>query len=95
MYSTFQTHSNRNNTVYQTLSFFFNQQLISSIQYKYLILTISAIPTWPYVDEVEELENDDFEENNEKFEEKVIVPKVRMCFNNSDEMFEYYKTYGK
>lgn len=44
---------------------------------------------------MEELKNDDFEENNEKLEEKVIVPKVGMCFNNSDEMFEYYKTNGK
>ena len=44
---------------------------------------------------MEELEKDDFEENNEKLEEKVSVPKVGICLNNSDEMFEYYKTYGQ
>ena len=49
------------------------------------------------VDEVEELQDlqeADFEGNNEKLVEKVVEPKVGMCFNILNEMFEYYKAYG-
>ncbi|KAH9792798.1 protein FAR1-RELATED SEQUENCE [Citrus sinensis] len=50
------------------------------------------------VDEVEKLQDlqeADFKGNNEKLVENVVEPKVRMCFNSPDEMFEYYKTYGQ
>ena len=50
------------------------------------------------VDEVEELQDlqeADFQGNNEKLMEKVVKPKVGMCFNSPDEMFEYYKSYGQ
>ena len=47
------------------------------------------------VDEVEEfqdLQEANFEGNNENLVEE---PTVGMCFNSSDEMFEYYKAYGQ
>ena len=50
------------------------------------------------VDEVEELQDlqeVDFEGNNEKLVETFIKPKVVMCFNSPDKMFEHYKAYGQ
>ena len=44
------------------------------------------------VDEVEELQDlheANFEGNNENLVDKVEEPKIEMCFNSSDEMFEY------
>ena len=47
------------------------------------------------VEELQDLEEADFEGNNEKLVKKVVEPKVGMCFNSSDEMFEYYKSYSQ
>ena len=50
------------------------------------------------VDEVEELQDlqeVNSEGNNENLVDKIEEPKIGMCFNSADEMFEYYKAYGQ
>ena len=47
------------------------------------------------VEKLEDLEEANIEGNNEKLVEKVDEPKLWMCFNSPNEMFEYYKTYGQ